>query len=102
MFVARNTMPPRVTNSLSWFQQASDELALSVYDELAGRIARDQKVSETIRRQLWSATASHAHSRNASWTLLYWSLLEHAPDPLTADFGYMRDGKGKTVFAGAQ
>jgi hypothetical protein len=101
MFVARNTVPPRVTNSCSWFQQASDELALSVYEELAGRIARDQKVSETIRRQLWSASTSHAHSRNASWTLLYWSLLEHAPDPLTADFGYKRDGKGKTVFAGA-
>lgn len=101
MFVARNTVPPRVTNSLSWFQQASDELALSVYDELAGRIAREQKVSETIRRQLWSATTAHAHSRNGSWTLLYWSLLENAPDPLTADFGYVRDGKGKTLFAGA-
>lgn len=101
MFVARNTVPPRVTNSAEWFRQASDELALSVYEELAGRVAREQRVSETIRRQMWSAATSRAHSRNASWTLLYWSMLENAPDPLTADFGYVRDSKGKTVFAGA-
>ncbi len=93
---------PRVTNSAEWFRQASDELALSVYEELASRVARELKVSETIRRQLWSAGTSRAHSRNASWTLLYWSMLEHAPDPLTADFGYVRDSKGKTAFAGAK
>jgi hypothetical protein len=102
MFVARNTVPPRVTNSVGWFQQASDELALSVYEELAGRVAREHKVSETIRKQLWSAATSRAHARNASWTLLYWSELEHAPDPLAADFGYVRDSKGRTGFAAAK
>jgi hypothetical protein len=44
MFVARNTVPPRVTNSVGWFQQASDELALSVYEELASRVARPEGV----------------------------------------------------------
>jgi hypothetical protein len=101
VFVARNAVPPRVTNSAEWFRQASDELALSVYEELAGRVACEKRVSETIHRQMWPAATSRAHSLIASWTLLYWSMLEHAPDPLTADLGYVRDSKGKTVFAGA-
>ena len=44
MFETSNTVPPRVTNRVGWFQQASDELALSVYEELASRVARHQKV----------------------------------------------------------
>lgn len=99
MFVTHNQVPPRVVNSVGWFGQASDELALAVYEELARKVARDQKVSETIRKQLWPTATSRAHTRNAGWTLLYWSLLENAPDPLTADFGYVRDSKGKTGFA---
>jgi hypothetical protein len=90
MFVARNAVPPRVTNSVEWFRQASDELALSVYEELLSRVTRDQKVSETIRKQLWTAAASHVQ---------YWSLLERAPDPLSANFGYVRDSRGRTGFA---
>lgn len=99
MFVARNAVPPRVTNSVEWFGQASDELALSVYEELFSRVTRDQKVAETIRKQLWTAAASHVHSRNTRWTLQYWSLLERAPDPLSANFGYVRDSRGRTGFA---
>jgi len=99
MFVSRNQVPPRVTNSVAWFTQASDELALTVYQDLASKVVRDQKVSPTIQKQLWPAATSRAHTRNAAWTLLYWSLLEHAPDPLSADYGYVRDSRGKTSFA---
>ena len=76
MFVARNQVPPRIVNSVGWFQQASDQLALAMYEELASKVARDQKVAETIRKQLLPAATSRAQ-RNAGWTLLYWSLLEN-------------------------
>jgi hypothetical protein len=35
------------------------------------------------------------------WTMCYWTLLEHAPDPLAHESGYVRDAKGRTSFAGA-
>lgn len=99
VFVTRNQVPPRVTNSVGWFQQASDELALAVYTDLACKVARDKKISPAIQKQLWPAATCRAHTRNAEWTLLYWSLLEHAPDPMSADFGYVRDSRGKPSFA---
>ena len=56
-------------------------------------------VAITHRKQLWPVETTRVHTRNASWTLLYWSMLANAPDPLAADFGYVRDSKGRTAFA---
>ena len=98
MFINRNTVPARATNSVAWFQQATDELAVEVYDDLARRVAQDQRVSARIKSQLWSSATSRAHARNAAWTMLYWNLLERAPDPHAADYGYERDAKGRTRF----
>ncbi len=67
-------------------QSVTDELACALYEDLARKVRGDQKISETIRKQLWPVETTRVHTRNASWTLLYWSMLANAPDPLTADF----------------
>jgi hypothetical protein len=69
------------------------------HDDVTCRIHRDQKVSPKIKEQLWTGGCATAHARNALWTMHYWSLLQHAPDPHSASFGYMRDGKGRTQFS---
>ena len=99
MFINRNTVPARATNSVAWFQQATKQLALEVYEDLAQRIAQDHRISPRIKDQLWPAATMQAHARNASWTMLYWRLLHCAPDPLQADYGYERDAKGKMKYA---
>jgi hypothetical protein len=100
LFVNRNTVPTMVTNSVVWFQNASDEQALASYEELATQISKDQRISPRIREQMWPTKTSHAHALNVGWTMQYWTLLENAPDPHSADFGYVRDSKGRTSFAG--
>ena len=99
MFVAHNVVPPSVRNSAAWFQSVTEEGACAVYEDLARKVRGDHKISETIRKQLWPVETTRVHTRNASWTLQYWSLLANAPDPLAADFGYVRDSKGRTAFA---
>jgi hypothetical protein len=102
MFVNRNTLPESVANNVQWFHQTSEDHAIAVYDDLVRRIAQNQRVSERIKHQLWPSSTSRAHAYNTAWTMLYWSMLEQAPDPHAADFGYVRDSKGRTCFAGAQ
>jgi hypothetical protein len=99
MFLAHNVVPSSVRNSVAWFQSVTDELACAVYEDLARKVRGDHKISETIRKQLWPVETTRVHTRNTSWTLLYWSMLANAPDPLAADFGYVRDSKGRTAFA---
>ena len=99
MFIGKNTIPQRVANNPAWFQQASESTALSIYEDIAQKIAHSQRVSQRIKEQIWPAHTSRAHTLNASWTMLYWSLLERAPDPHTEDFGYVRDQRGRTSFA---
>jgi hypothetical protein len=94
-------MPARMTNSVEWFREASEETALALYDEVALKIDNDQRISQRTKQQLWPTVTSHAHTFNAMWTMCYWTLLEHAPDPLAHEFGYVRDAKGRTSFAGA-
>lgn len=101
-FVNHNTVPSLVTNSVEWFRNASQEQALSVYEELASRIGRNESISARIRAQMWPVETSSAHTLNVGWTMLYWSRLENAPDPHTASFGYVRDSKGRTSFSGSQ
>lgn len=99
MFVNKNTVPASAVNSVAWFKQATDELAIEVYDSLVKRVDGDKRISARIKSQLWNADTTMAHARNASWAVSYWTLLENAPDPLSADYGYKRDNKGRTRFA---
>jgi len=98
MFINKNTVPACATNSTAWFRQATDALAIEMYDELAKRVEQLPRVSAKIKLQLWSSATSRAHVRNASWTMMYWRLLQNAPDPHAADYGYERDAKGRTRF----
>jgi hypothetical protein len=99
MFVSRNVMPTHMSNSIEWFENVSEETALTLYDAMTRKIEQDQRISQRIKQQLWPAATSSVHTRNATWTMCYWTLLEHATDPLTHDFGYLRDAKGRTSFA---
>jgi hypothetical protein len=101
VFVKKNALPVGMCNAVQWFGSTSEEQALAMYDSVASRIQNDQRISPRIKAQLWSGASATAHVRNALWTMQYWSLLEHCPDPHGADFGYVRDAKGRTHFAAA-
>ena len=102
LFVTKNGMPEGMSNSLLWFQSTSEEQVRAIYNDVEARIQRNDRVSPRIKLQLWGADSAMAHARNAVWTMHYWSFLEHCPDPHAADFGYVRDAKGRTHFAAAE
>ena len=102
LFVTKNAMPQGMSNSLLWFQSTSEEQVRAIYNDVAARIQGNDRVSPRIKLQLWGADSAMAHARNAVWTMHYWSFLEHCTDPHAADFGYVRDAKGRTHFAAAE
>jgi hypothetical protein len=101
VFVMKNSLPVGMCNTVQWFTGVSQDQAVAMYDSVATRILHDQRISPRIRAQLWNSASAIAHARNALWTMHYWSLLEHCPDPHSSDFGYRRDAKGRTHFAAA-
>jgi len=98
VFVMKNALPVGMSNTMQWFGITSEQQTIAIYDSVATRIHNDQRVSPRIKAQLWTVASAIAHVRNALWTMHYWSLLEHCPDPHGADFGYVRDAKGRTHF----
>jgi hypothetical protein len=99
LFVTKNAVPAGMRNNIEWFQSMSDEQVCVIYNDVAARIQGNNKLSERIKMQLWGADIAMAHARNTVWTMHYWSFLDHCPDPHAADFGYVRDAKGRTHFA---
>lgn len=99
LFIMKNTVPEGMCNKQLWFESMPEERILSIYSSVAARIQSSARVSQTIKQQLWGPAIALAHARNSVWTMHYWSFLEHCPDPHTADFGYVRDAKGRTHFA---
>jgi hypothetical protein len=102
LFVTKNGMPQGMSNSLLWFKSTSEAQVREIYNDVATRIQHNDRVSARIKLQLWGVDSAMAHARNAMWTMHYWSFLEHCPDPHAADFGYVRDAKGRTHFAAAE
>ena len=100
LLVKKNVMPVDVANSRASLSAMSEEAAAAAYEHVMGRIQKDQKVSPRIKEQLWPRARAAAHALNAVWTMHYWTLLQHAPDPHARSFGYARDGKGRTFFVG--
>jgi hypothetical protein len=100
LLLQKNAMPAGVTNSRSSLDTMSEESAAAAYEDVMRRIHKDQKLSPKIKEQLWPGGRAAAHALNAVWTMHYWTLLHHAPDPHARSFGYVRDGKGRTFFAG--
>jgi len=99
LFLSKNTMPLGVRNNIEWFQTSTEEQMSLIYNEVAARIQGNDKISPRIKQQLWAADTAMAHARNAVWTMHYWSFLHHCPNPHAANFGYVRDEKGRTHFA---
>jgi hypothetical protein len=100
LFIMKNAVPAGMSNSRLWFESTSEDQVRAIYDDVAARIQNDARVSQRIKEQLWGGESALAHARNAVWTMHYWSFLEHCPNPHAADFGYVRDAKGRTHFAG--
>jgi len=100
LFVTKNAVPVGMRNNTESFQSMSDEQVCIIYNEVAARIQGNNKLSQRIKLQLWGADTALAHARNTVWTMHYWSFLDNCPDPHAADFGYVRDAKGRTHFAG--
>ena len=99
LFLLKNTLPLGVRNNIEWFQTTREEQMSLIYNQVAARIQGNDKISPRIKQQLWGVDTAMAHARNAVWTMHYWSFLHHCPDPHAADFGYVRDAKGRTHFA---
>ena len=58
MFVCRNVMPTHMSNSIEWFENVSEETALTLYDAMTRKIEQDQRISQRIKQQLWPAATS--------------------------------------------
>lgn len=71
------------------------------YNSMIEKIQSSNKISLRIRSALWPTERAQAHSLNTWWTVLYWTMLHEAPDPLSDDFGFCLVG-GKTTFAGSK
>ena len=99
LFLSKNTLPLGVRNNIEWFQATTEEQMSLIYKQVAARIQGNDKISPRIKEQLWAEDTAMAHARNAVWTMHYWSFLHDCPDPHAADFGYVRDEKGRTHFA---
>ena len=80
-------------------RDAKDTDAEKMYAQTLKRIQSSSKVSQRIREALWTPERAAAHTQNVAWTMLYWTLLQQCPDPLSGEFGYTRDAKGRTQFA---
>jgi hypothetical protein len=101
LFVMKNGLPAGMRNNTEWFQDAGDDQVCLIYSNVAARIQANNKVCQRIKSQLWDADIAIAHARNTVWTLHYWSFLDNCPDPHAENFGYVKDGKGRTHFAGS-
>lgn len=71
-----------------------------LYQQVATLIKGSTNISTTLQARTWDLPRMQAHVKNAFWTLLYWSLLQNYPDPMSAEFGFVRNGKYVT-FEGA-
>lgn len=98
LFLVKNTVPRGVCNTVEWFRNTDDSTVCTVFDDVATRIQRNQGISQRIKEQLWDSDKMIAHTRNAMWTMHYWTMLENCPDPHAANFGYILDCKGRTHF----
>lgn len=69
------------------------------YTLLLERLQASQQISARTRDAMWSVIRAEAHAMNTFWTVLYWTKLQNAPDPLDGNFGFT-EHKGKTHFVG--
>lgn len=95
-FQRQHTLPAshfRCTTSTS-----DDASMVESYGRLVASIHANHTVSARIKDALWDAPRCLAHARNVAWTILYWSLLEQHPDPLSGPFGFQQTKKGCVIF----
>jgi len=77
-----------------------EEVGARLYATLLGRVQKAPTVAPTIKDSLWAPARLCAHSRNAEWTLHYWTLLDQHPDFL--GYGWQVDSGGRVAFQGVQ
>tara|TARA_Y100000361_G_scaffold69847_1_gene61622 strand:+ start:5338 stop:6615 length:1278 start_codon:yes stop_codon:yes gene_type:complete len=69
------------------------ESIVHLYDEIVTRVKCSSKISNLVQSRTWNMGRMSAHVLNAYWTLLYWSELQHYPDPMSGHYGFERRGK---------
>jgi hypothetical protein len=63
--------------------------ATQVYALLHASALKSLALGERTKKSLWKADRVCAHACNVIWTLLYWTELHAAPEPLSGNFGYV-------------
>ena len=78
---------------------AGTDGALAAYERVAAAVANNASVAQKTRDAMWPGADAARHARNVLWTLQYWTLLEHWPDPMQAKFGFSVDSRGHCSYA---
>lgn len=77
----------------------------SLADVLA-RIHSMPSLNARLKAAIWSPGRTEAHAKNTLWTLMYWEMLNDAPNPLeltdeqVSAFGYITASGGQVQFDG--
>jgi len=70
----------------------SEEDGERLYATLCTSVKRCDGIAPRTKDAFWTAERMRAHVRNTLWTLSYWTLVHHFPDPLDGDHGFERRG----------
>ena len=95
-FQRQHTLPSahfRLTTSTS-----DDASMARSYGRLVESIRANNTVSARVKDALWGVPRCLAHARNVAWTILYWTLLDKHPDPVSGCFGFQQTKKGCVIF----
>ena len=63
--------------------------ATQVYGLMHASALKSLALAPRTKSSLWTAECIRAHACNVMWTLMYWTELHAAPDPLSGNFGYV-------------
>ena len=85
-----------------WLEDATLNDSANCFDCIASDVKKNTKTPARLRDAFWQGDRNLAHCQNVLWTIQYWTLLQHAPDPLSAngEFGFCRNEKGLVVLSG--
>ena len=105
MFVTKNVMPVFLQQSAQSDRMpdlasvACHITSREAYSTMLQRVQKNAKLAHNIKSAVWNVDRACAHAKNTQWALQYWTKLQHADDAHTADYGYSRDTRGRTIFA---
>lgn len=99
MMVAKNVTPVFLQHTSQSLTSIDVDTCCRSYTHTMQRIRQNTKLSDCLRSAVWNVDRALAHAKNTAWTLQYWTLLQKYESTHTQDYGYVKDKRGRTIFA---